>query len=502
MLPNPVRPEVVRRQMRQWMAAGQWAAAEQLASRWLISGGIDWQIRLNLAVCRTRLRLGSDESRLDLAAAAFEQSQAHPAARLGLAELCLDAGFWERATGLLEVMQPSSLSPHQRCSWAVLLARGLARLGRNQDACQILETIPVVERAWPWSLALADTWIQDGCLQKAEVLLRQVLRDHPNLVQAHQNLALLLLSERRCDEAWPHYEWRRSNPRCLSLGPPTPLPTLSQLQDCTVLVLGEQGIGDQIMYSRYLPSLAAVAKRVLVQPDGRLVPLLRRQLPRSIEVLDHGPETGSISPQAAEPGTQRLGMASLPYLFWSSLGPLASQSAGYFQADPARVTFWQAQLRALDSGPLVGLGWLGGTQGSDRRERSLKPEDLGRLSACPGVIWIDLQHLGSNLTIAPGYQQNQFLHRFGDVGEDVEDSLALMACLNTVVTTRQTVAHFAGCIGKAGHVLVPKRPEWRYAGEQQKWDWYPCMHLLQQQQRGNWQTELQEIEKVLRHWFN
>ena len=489
--------EAVRSRMRQWMAGGQWSSAEQLASTWLATGGSDWQIRLNLAVCRARLHLGTEQSRLALAEAAFEQSQAHPAAGLALAELSIDAGLWEQGTGLLEGMKPASLSPQQRGSWAVLLARALARLGQNQEARQVLETIPVGERAWPWTLALADAWIQDCCWQEAEVLLQQVLQADPNLAPVQLNLALLLLSQQRCQEAWPHYEWRRSNPRLNPHGQPIPLPVLADLKDRTVLVLGEQGIGDQIMYSRYLASLAAVAKQVVVQPDARLLPLLRRQLPPSIQVLEDDLARQDNLASQSRPAFEVLGMASLPMLFWSTLGSHTRQAGGYFQADDAKLVIWRDKLSRLGPGRCIGLGWLGGTNGSDTRERSLKAADQQRLLQIPGVNWIDLQFLGSNHNILMSQFQNKQLHRFEDVGHDIEDSLALIACLDTVVSTRQTVAHLAGCLGKTGHVLVPNRPEWRYWGEDGHWDWYPSMRLMQQQKRGCWDFELQKIEHSL-----
>ena len=489
--------KAVRFRMRQWMAGGHWASAEQLASTWLGTGGSDWQIRLNLAVCRSRLHLGTDQSRLALAEAAWVESQAHPAAGLALAELSIDAGLWERGVSLLEGMKSPSLSPQHRGSRAVLLARALARLGQNQRARQLLETIPAGERSWPWSLALADAWIQDCCWQEAEVLLQHVLHADPNLAPVQLNLALLLLSQQRCKEAWPHYEWRRSNPRLNSQGQPVSLPVLADLKDRTVLVLGEQGIGDQIMYSRYLIPLAAVAKHVVVQPDVRLVPLLRRQLPPSIQVIEDDSARQENFPVQPSPSLEVLGMASLPMLFWSSLGSHTRQAGGYFQADDAKLAIWHDKLSRLGPGHCIGLGWLGGTTGSDTRERSLKAADQQKLLQIPGVNWIDLQFLGSNHDPLKCQSQNKQLHRFEDVGHDIEDSLALIACLDAVVTTRQTVAHLAGCLGKTGHVLVPNRPEWRYWGEDAHWYWYPSMRLMQQQKRGCWDFELQKIEHSL-----
>lgn len=502
----PLLPAAALRQrMRQAMAQDDWAAAEALATPWLAAGGRDWQVRLNLAVCRSRLRQGQDGANLALGHEALAESQQHPTALLGLAELCIDAGQWEQGLELLDAL-PAELVAQPSWPAVQLQARALARLGRSGAARQALATIPPAARHWPWALSLADVWIQDCHWEPAERLLRQVLQRHPRLAPAHQNLALVLLSQRRCLEAWPHYEWRRSNPRLDPQGCPRPLPALEQLQGQRLLVLGEQGVGDQLMACRYLRPLAAVAGQLEVQPAPRLVPLLRRQLP---------PTIGVAPPQDAPEGSDELmlvlGMASLPLLFWSSLGPASDGEAGYLQADPQRLAAWRQRLQRLGPGRCLGLGWLGGLQGSDRRERSLTPADRQGLTQLPGIHWIDLQYLGPDPQPAasegsPRASHNPApaaellapmagIHRFGAVGHDLEDTLALMACLDGVVTTRQTVAHLAGALGLGGQVLVPARPEWRYLGDQGRWAWYPSLELLAQRQRGSWSAELETVRQ-------
>ena len=81
------------------------------------------------------------------------------------------------------------------------------------------------------------------------------------------------------------------------------------------------------------------------------------------------------------------------------------------------------------------------------------------------------------------------------LGNSADDTLALMQCLDGVITTRQTVAHLAGAVGCRGQVLVPKRPEWRYWGDHNRWAWYPSLQLLQQHQRGDWQPALSELAR-------
>jgi len=479
--------------MRQAMAAERWSDAERIAAQWLAQGERDWQISLNLAICRSRLNRGNAGAWLELAEAALEQSGGHPAARLGLAEVAIDAGRWEQALTLLTEADVS-YSPGQRWPRRELQARALARLGRGTEACRVLDTIEPSQRGWRWAMALADIRVQDCDWSAAEAVLRQVLQRHPQLAIAHQNLAIVLLSQQRCQEAWPHYEWRRGNPRLDSHGCPRPLPPLEKLQGRNLVVIGEQGIGDQIMVSRYLPALAALAGSVVIEPAGRLVPLLRRLLPSAVAVE---PPSTQANDHKHDQQTVVIGMASLPLLFWPSVGTTtcAAASNGYLSADPGRQSLWQARLAALGPGLRLGLGWLGGTNGSDWRQRSLTPSDRQQLLNQAGIQWVDLQYLGSDQHPAASEQQQHGLHRFGAVGHDLEETLALMACLDGVVSTRQTVALLAGGLGLQGQVLVPARPEWRYWGNNNRWSWYPSLELLHQQQRGSWVAELVAIKQ-------
>jgi hypothetical protein len=44
-----------------------------------------------------------------------------------------------------------------------------------------------------------------------------------------------------------------------------------------------------------------------------------------------------------------------------------------------------------------------------------------------------------------------------------DDTIALISCLDDVVTVTTSVAHVCGALGKKAHVLVPEVAQWRYA---------------------------------------
>ena len=470
--------------MRAAMERGDWQAAITAGQAWRLQGGRDWRLTLNLALCGSRARQSPEQHWLALAEEALQISHHHPHARLGTAEIAAAMGQWEGALDLLTGLPPP-------LPWTAVQLRSelLARLDRGDDALALLLQAPPNRRDWRWCMALAAVHVQSSNWTAAEQLYRAVLQQRPQQREAHLNLALALLSQRRCAEAWPHYEWRPSNPRLQRDGSPRPLPSLEQLKQHDVIVQGEMGVGDQIMVSRYLRPLAGACRSLEVQPAPRLASLLRRVLPPFVGVTNQGEPHGDAVV---------IGSASLPLLLWPSLGMAAPGSQGYLQADPERVGRWRVTLAALPPGLHLGLGWLGGVSGAERRERSLSPQELKQLGAWPGVQWLDLQYLPDGDSHWSLLSRQAGLHRLGQPGHDLEETLALIAALDGVVTTRQTVAHLAGALGRPGQVLVPARPEWRYWGDDNRWAWYPSLELLLQRQRGSWQEAL---ERVAQRWL-
>ena len=478
--------------MRSAMAQGDWASAIAAAEAWRQAGGQDWRVNLNLAVCSSRARQGQETSWVTLIQEALTASNRATPAVLGAAEVLGVTGHWEQALDLLADLERRCPQP---LLWqAVQLRSGvLARLGDVPAGLAALANWPAPARDWRWRMALADVHVQANQWRDAETLYRDVLSERPGQAEAHLNLALALLSQQRCLEAWPHYEWRQGNPRLDARGVPRRLPALDELAARDVVVIGEQGVGDQVMASRYLRPLAGLCRSLSVMPAPRLVSLLRRSLPNAVSVVQPGTD--------CPPETEVIGMASLPLLFWRELGPSADLgpdpggSQGYLRPDAQRVEAWRTRLSGYPAGLRLGIGWLGGVTGAERRERALAPSDLEALGRWQKVQWFDLQFLPPDSADLAALSTRASFHRLGEPGADLDDTLALIQCLDGVITTRQTVAHLAGAVECRGHVLVPKRPEWRYWGDHNRWAWYPSLQLLQQQQRGSWQPALSELAR-------
>ncbi len=474
--------------MRSAMQCADWPAAISAAEAWRHNGGRDWRITLNQAVCASRISHGPEYTWLELVQEALQQSGHAPIALLAAAEVHCATGQWEEA--LAHVAELKQRGPAQ-LPWEAIRLRceALGRLGQSPKALEELVRWPTGQRDWRWQMAKADAHVQTSQWREAEHAYTSVLAERPHQPEAHLNLALALLSQQRCTEAWPHYEWRRSNPRLNKWGIPQPLPSLASLVGKDVVVVGEQGIGDQVMACRYLRHLACACRSLHVEPAPRLVSLLQRSLSNNVAVA---------SPGASPRDAHVIGMASLPMLLWRELGLAIPGAEGYLKADRQRVEHWRRHLAALPAGIRLGIGWLGGSTGAQRRERSLCPADLQLLRDWTNVQWLDLQYLPAGMEALATVSARAGMLRLGHPGNDLDDTVALIQSLDGVLTTRQTVAHLAGAIGQAGQVLIPARQEWRYWGVKNQWAWYPSLSLIQQGERGIWEPALRQASEYWR----
>ena len=492
---EPLQRADVMARMRAAMSQQQWDHAAEIGEQWRRQGNDnnDWQIKLNLALSLSRTQRPTEQTLIALASEIWQSSKGHELAKLGLADLMLQMAHYEDCVSLLSTADLQKLG-HQRQA-KQLEAEALAKLGKFDQAIAVLESWTKAHHDWYWHMARAGIELERSAWPAAEAHYRQCLKDVPNNATVHHNLGLTLLSQSQWHEGWQEYEWRRSNPRRQTDGMPMQLPLLEQLKGQTINVIGEQGIGDQIMMMRYLPQLANHCKRVVVIVEPRLTGLFRANLPEHIHIEElkvahdqHNDRDGTL-----------IGTASLPLICGPETAADPTATAPItLQADHQLMRDWIEQLNPIAQGrPLIGLGWLGGSNSQQHRERGLGPQSIHKLTEDERYCWIDLQHLEPRWHHLRQRHTASCHQPMQNPGQDLAQTIALMATLDCVVTTRQTVAHLAGSLGMRGAVLIPQRQEWRYSQGDESWKWYPSLTCLNQSKRGEWTHELEQVKQII-----
>lgn len=294
-----------------------------------------------------------------------------------------------------------------------------------------------------------------GRRSEAEALYRQALdRNHGHRL-AQWNLALLLLGRGALSEGYGLAEARFALGR-VSAARALPMPRWrgEPLAGRRILVWREQGLGDELLHGACLPDLVAVAGRVIVECDRRLVGLFARSLPGAeVRAESLGPE-GVETVTAADADFQ-VPMASLPRAFRPTLAHYP-RGRGWLVPDPERLSVWQERLRALGPGLRVGICWRSRVMTSERRIAYTTLDRWAPVFAQPGMVFVNLQYDATEMELA-GTPLRHWPD--ADLAGDLETAAALTAGLDLVISVATSVGEMAGALGV---------PVWRLTGP---YDW-------------------------------
>jgi Tfp pilus assembly protein PilF len=321
-----------------------------------------------------------------------------------------------------------------------------------------------------------------GYLRQAEQRLLTTLARDPANALARFYYSYFALGRCEWQRGWEGYEHR------LSIGhttAPARLPAWrgESLAEKRILVYGEQGLGDQIMFASCLPDLAALARRGTVLVDGRLQRLFARSFPAlAVQAAEEG------APPAALETSHDLQIAfgSLPRYFRTSDASFPRHH-GYLRADAERVRYWRARLDALGPGLKIGISWRGGTLVTRRPLRSIELPQWLPILRIPGAVPVSLQYDECSAELAALRETSGVgIAHWPEAIADYDETAALVSALDLVISVCTSVVHLTGALGKLAWVMVPVSPEWRYSSRGTSIPWYPSVRLFRQQQVGDW----------------
>src|SRR5262249_33543299 len=166
----------------------------------------------------------------------------------------------------------------------------------------------------------------------------------------------------------------------------------------------------------------------------------------------------------------------------------------YLAADPARVARWRERLEAHGA-PGVAIVWAGNVAHANDRNRSLPLEALAPLFARDGARFVSLQRDlragdAERLAAAP------VLH-LGPELADFDDTAAVLAHCDVVISVDTSVAHLAGALGRPLWLLLPFAADWRWTAADERSPWYPAARLYRQPQLGDWESVVTKVLKDL-----
>lgn len=312
----------------------------------------------------------------------------------------------------------------------------------------------------------------------------------PDYAEARFLKAELQLLAGRLREGWEDYECRFT----LDQGKPMLPPTDRQQWDGgklgagRLLLIADQGFGDCIQFARYIPWAARRAPEPVLAVSDELLPLLGqvKGIGRMVRSWNDVGDYEAYIPLSGLPRLARTTLSTMP------------ASRPYLSADPHKVALWRKRLEALVPAGLkrVGLVWAGRSTHKRDKKRSMALASFAPLRARDDIVLISLQKgpricdVGMNFSKAP-------LLNLGPMINDFTDTLAILKCLDLLVSVDTSVAHLAGAAGVPTALLLPYAPDWRWLLNREDSPWYPSFRLFRQPRPGAWDGVISQLNESL-----
>lgn len=315
----------------------------------------------------------------------------------------------------------------------------------------------------------------------------------PEFVEARINYAHCLLTTGEFTRGWENYEWRFrrefSAEPVLARAFPYPEWRGEPLSGKGILVWGEQGVGDEILFASMIPEVAAVAGRCVLECSPKLVPLLARSMSGASVVARSEPP----HPLTRSGFDYQAPAGDLARWLRRKLTDFPSQR-GYLVAPPEREGYWKQRIAALGPGLKVGFSWRSTRLEDERASYFSRLDQWGPILGVPRVHFINLQYGDCDAELAEARERFRVpLHAYPEVDlfNDLDEAAALTKACDLVISAPTAVAFLAGALGV---------PTWQMAfGEDWSkhgtdgYPWFPSITLFHRLRRQGWEDILTQI---------
>jgi Tfp pilus assembly protein PilF len=362
------------------------------------------------------------------------------------------------------------------------------KLGRYDDALaagrRAAELDPADQHVWHNLSILHYHRLElDAAIECAE---RAIALD-PTFAGAHFGIAEASLLRGDFARGWEEYQWRFRLGNASPLLPPTDRPRWDgkRLQrGKTLLLIADQGYGDAIQFARYIGWAASRCREVAVACSRELQSVIAQQ-PKVGRIFHHWDDKPDFAAYCA--------LSGLPRIAGTRLKTIPAQIP-YLRADAGKVAGWTERLRRLlpKGYRRIGIVWAGRPTHTNDDNRSATLAAFAPLADLSHIALVSLQKGAAQAQIGAYWGRAPLINLGPEIG-DFGDTMAVLECLELVITVDTAVAHLAGTMGKPVWLMLPYAPDWRWLLDRTDSPWYPSARLFRQTAERRWEPVIAEI---------
>ena len=248
------------------------------------------------------------------------------------------------------------------------------------------------------------------------------------------------------------------------------------LKDKTILLMNEQGIGDEILFANMYERLIQEAGKIIITCDYRLEKLYKRSFPEAeVYITRDTRKMGYLIrvykelEEEIQAGTKHVDYAirigSLGQHFWEKTTDIPSLREPFFLPDPDIIDVWKSRVEKTGSGLKVGISWASGKADERVHGSYLDIDAIAPILQLPGIEFFNLQYANYEEPIK--YAKEKYgatIHMWDDfdVKQDIEANVALMSNLDLVLGPASAPQFFAVAAGVPVWWIMAAPPWWQY----------------------------------------
>jgi tetratricopeptide (TPR) repeat protein len=328
--------------------------------------------------------------------------------------------------------------------------------------------------------------------------------------ETRHSRSICLIGAGKLDEGFQEYEIRNNERFRAYLHHLIKAPkwTGEDLAGKKILLVGEQGLGDEFMFANILPDVARAvgdAGKLQIAVDPRLVTLFQRSFPKA--------EVGSYDDKTLIDNDGNKALRLIPFAangnepdFWAPMGTALQYyrksladfpHRAFLKPDPGRVAEFRILLDKMP-GRKVGLCWRSMMLGAKRAKYYSPVDAWGPILKTPGVTFVNLQYgdcadelarmqekCGIKVEVVPGL----------DLRDDIDGAAALSAALDLVISAPTAAAAAAASVGAEVWFLTAGRT-WPQLGTDE-FPWYAKTSVISPEKFGDWTEVMAMASKKL-----
>lgn len=307
------------------------------------------------------------------------------------------------------------------------------------------------------------------------------------------NLAVVLLEQGKYKEGWSYYDDRLGNTNVFEpkIYGGKDLPTWNGETHKTVVIFGEQGLGDEIMFASVLRKAVKDMRdkkcEVIFDCNSRLTDIFRSSFPDLMifGTKNYADQSSRTWPEWVRP-EMKIAIGSLCKFY-------AKDETEFDKTPYIKVN---EMIKIEGERPKIGFSWYGGVAHTNIYHRYIKLEMWKEIFKLP-CDFISLQYNADADIEIDNFKKKygiENVYHNADIMADFDKTAALVNGLDLIISAPQTVVHLAAAMGKPVWQLTPLKAMWQMNIVDK---WYGSAQEIRQTQPDKWEHVMAKVKDKL-----